>query len=357
MVLSTLADIIYNIYLFVYYFVQICVFIGSLLFNTIRNITWAGRWLVQIIHTFLSVVSEDNRYFIEDVKSVVGGIAGFFTNNINSLCSAIANLLSKKIAWLRSIPCIIFETIKRGLVDIGEAVWCLVNLPAQLALLLLDFIVFSTIWLKDVVKTSVELGYDSMNTFIRYTTHDVPVEAACGLSLVVLAYFYRRPLIPFLRIAGFNLFRELRSLLRKCTRFFNWIHQTISLRRIAFYAYCETHLARRLIEIRTSLHERATGILDLEAWPILRSMFTAGNDFHHARPTGRSLVQAQRRHETPNRTTIGSCIICEDNERSVAFVPCGHICACKVCSNHLCYHNPVCPICRSYIQQKLEIFI
>ncbi|KFB36324.1 hypothetical protein ZHAS_00003448 [Anopheles sinensis] len=360
MVLSTLADFIYNLCLFVCYVIKIATFIGALLFDTICNITWACRWLGEIIHTFLTVVNEDNRYFIQDVKSVVGGIAGFFTDNINSVCSAFENFISKEVAFVRSIPGIIFEKFKRSLVDIGEAVWCLVTLPLQLALLLLDFAVFSATWLKDVAKASFELGYDSMNTFIHYTIHDVPVEAAGGLGLLVLAYVYRKAIIPFLRKAAFGLFRLLRSLLLKCIRLVKSIYQAYTVRRAAFRAYCETQLPRRIDQIRNSLHERATDILDSEAWPMfhsIRSMFAMRNDDRNAVPIERPPVQAQRRHETPNRTTIGSCIICEDNDRSVAFVPCGHICACKICSNHLCNHNPVCPICRSYIRQKLEVFI
>uniref|UniRef100_A0A182IVG3 Uncharacterized protein n=1 Tax=Anopheles atroparvus TaxID=41427 RepID=A0A182IVG3_ANOAO len=170
MVLSTLADIIYNLYLLIYYVLKTCAFIGYLLIDIVHHVSW----LIKNAYDFCTVVYEDNRYFIQDLKSVVVGTADFFINNIATAYSAsrsICENLSKTVAALLNCSNFIVTTAKQGLV------------------------------------------------------------------------------------------------------------------------------------------------------------------------------------------LIGLCIICEDNERSVAFVPCGHICACKVCSIHLCYHNPVCPLCRSYIQQKLEIYL
>lgn len=52
--------------------------------------------------------------------------------------------------------------------------------------------------------------------------------------------------------------------------------------------------------------------------------------------------------------TRSNCVICLSNQRRIAFVPCGHLCICRNCSN-----NPdiiVCPICRNPESSRLEIF-
>ena len=50
----------------------------------------------------------------------------------------------------------------------------------------------------------------------------------------------------------------------------------------------------------------------------------------------------------------GKCIICCVNDINVAFVPCGHMTTCDVCSKQILKQG--CPICRSPIAQTLKIF-
>ena len=47
------------------------------------------------------------------------------------------------------------------------------------------------------------------------------------------------------------------------------------------------------------------------------------------------------------------CKLCMDCERSIAFSPCGHLIACKLCATSL----DSCPVCRCKISQFLKIFI
>lgn len=53
------------------------------------------------------------------------------------------------------------------------------------------------------------------------------------------------------------------------------------------------------------------------------------------------------------------CIICMDNPKELACVPCGHRCMCKQCSQQFLTsssENPQCPVCRTTITQTLQIF-
>ncbi|XP_053663341.1 uncharacterized protein LOC128712474 [Anopheles marshallii] len=63
------------------------------------------------------------------------------------------------------------------------------------------------------------------------------------------------------------------------------------------------------------------------------------------------------RDRTPTPSTVGICIICQENERTVAFIPCEHLCVCKVCARILIYYDPKCPLCRSYIYERLEVYV
>jgi len=47
-----------------------------------------------------------------------------------------------------------------------------------------------------------------------------------------------------------------------------------------------------------------------------------------------------------------SCIICLENERCVALIPCGHLCLCRQC----CGSQTKCPICRTPIREFLRTF-
>jgi hypothetical protein len=48
-----------------------------------------------------------------------------------------------------------------------------------------------------------------------------------------------------------------------------------------------------------------------------------------------------------------TCIVCIDREKSVACMPCKHLCLCVECSKNL----KICPLCRQEIQSTLELFV
>jgi hypothetical protein len=43
---------------------------------------------------------------------------------------------------------------------------------------------------------------------------------------------------------------------------------------------------------------------------------------------------------------LGNCIICLDSQRTWAFLPCGHKCACRDCSQDFLWRHNQCPICK-----------
>jgi len=47
------------------------------------------------------------------------------------------------------------------------------------------------------------------------------------------------------------------------------------------------------------------------------------------------------------------CMLCNDNVKSVAFTPCGHVCVCEQCG----HREKECPVCKSPIQQKIKVVV
>jgi hypothetical protein len=50
------------------------------------------------------------------------------------------------------------------------------------------------------------------------------------------------------------------------------------------------------------------------------------------------------------------CVICQDEQKNVLFLPCRHMCACSACSQRLVGGLAHCPICRSAIRQRVEVY-
>ena len=46
------------------------------------------------------------------------------------------------------------------------------------------------------------------------------------------------------------------------------------------------------------------------------------------------------------------CVVCLHSAKSLAFVPCGHLCACTACGKKL----KECPLCRAPVQQWLRVY-
>ena len=56
----------------------------------------------------------------------------------------------------------------------------------------------------------------------------------------------------------------------------------------------------------------------------------------------------------------GTCVICHDNSKSVLLLPCRHLCLCTECTHQLLkltFRRRVCPLCRSYIQNWIEVYV
>ena len=54
--------------------------------------------------------------------------------------------------------------------------------------------------------------------------------------------------------------------------------------------------------------------------------------------------------------TGGRCVVCFVSAATHAFVPCGHRCVCEECASIVVF-QAYCPICRSWVQSSLRIYL
>jgi len=65
-------------------------------------------------------------------------------------------------------------------------------------------------------------------------------------------------------------------------------------------------------------------------------------------------VERQRQEDSEDRL----CLVCNEHRKSVAFLPCGHVPACRACApRFLQSPTPQCPNCRSHIQSSWPIYL
>mmetsp|Transcript_26611 Transcript_26611/g.61152 ORF Transcript_26611/g.61152 Transcript_26611/m.61152 type:complete len:209 (-) Transcript_26611:208-834(-) len=54
----------------------------------------------------------------------------------------------------------------------------------------------------------------------------------------------------------------------------------------------------------------------------------------------------------------GTCTMCLEALCSCVFLPCSHVCCCQACASRLCeQENPLCPLCRQLVENRLDAFL
>uniref|UniRef100_A0A1S4HCF5 RING-type domain-containing protein n=2 Tax=gambiae species complex TaxID=44542 RepID=A0A1S4HCF5_ANOGA len=375
MVLAALGDFIYHCYMLLYYIIRVSTFVGYLLYDTLSKIGWAVLWCVQNVSVFARIVYEDNHHHIQDVRTILGGTSDFFISNLVKVCSAVWTVCCVFREALIRCWTLLWQTvwcIKRSLVLIGEAVWLLFTAPYQLLVLLDELLCYGTQQTLQLARNTATFCANGVVDIVHYTIHDVPLESALGLVLLGLIYLNPGPakcVLQFLLKAARFAYRVGRA---KAQRVVATLNDKLS--RIALAAYI-----RILIPLGELLRRYLHGTLHLLRYDRIRSLIqsiplnrnmlelSTPQENQHTERNNRQEPPAAlpppppppppRRRSTPQRAKIGSCIICEDDDRTIVFVPCGHLCVCKTCARNIAYYNPVCPVCRTHIEKQLKVYL
>lgn len=53
------------------------------------------------------------------------------------------------------------------------------------------------------------------------------------------------------------------------------------------------------------------------------------------------------------------CVVCRDRQKRVLLLPCKHLCLCDECADYLlfCTERRDCPLCRTYIEQSMSVYL
>ncbi|EDS34326.1 hypothetical protein CpipJ_CPIJ010511 [Culex quinquefasciatus] len=391
MALAEIADFIVNVFQLVNYLLKISIFIGKVLVEIIRNGSLLVWRVLQAIGRFMVVFYEDYAYFIEDFRCALNSFANFVIECLSAICGGliravlaigdgivlgyhgVGELLSGR---LLTVPIFTFEFVKQVLVLLGNGVWFLVTLPGQLGQGLLEC--FST-GLKVLEGFSRDFGAKSLEIVCRlavFLVKDVPLQSVAGLCVLALAYMNPK---CTKRVLNF-CFRVVRYFYRKLLPYGRGIRRK--------FLNARHKISQLLIQtLRTILicfiftRDRAVHIYDTEvrqALALIRDFFAFTQPVPPPQPhqgrieqrdssTSSSSASSRSSSASSERTekqpgsgllaSIGLCIICEDNEKSVVLVPCGHLCLCKRCANQLSHYDQYCPLCRMLIHRKVEVFV
>lgn len=103
------------------------------------------------------------------------------------------------------------------------------------------------------------------------------------------------------------------------------------VRRAILGAVADQIQASKLADIKLSSDHTAERISAPSAPPLIETV-----------PSAPSRILARTENE---------CCVCQDASCSVVFLQCGHVCTCSACANGV----TVCPLCRCYISQRIEL--
>ena len=112
---------------------------------------------------------------------------------------------------------------------------------------------------------------------------------------------------------------------------------------------------KEIRELKTEINELKTLLklsfeLQLDMQRSLKQEINAliSNTFHN--DASASLLNLSR------PSNEGSCLICTESQVDTVFYPCGHMCACYVCSMNLKQKNHNCPVCRAPIKDIIRTY-
>lgn len=91
-------------------------------------------------------------------------------------------------------------------------------------------------------------------------------------------------------------------------------------------------------------------------WPDLFDNHMKGMKNKQAVYEGSKKAEEDKKKANNPSKHLGACAICLENPQTHAFVPCGHVCACKECSTRVMAKNKKCPMCNKVSKMTMELF-
>jgi len=71
----------------------------------------------------------------------------------------------------------------------------------------------------------------------------------------------------------------------------------------------------------------------------------------------RAETAEQQLSQLPQTDAANECIVCFNPPKTHVLVPCGHLCVCVACAEHIVKGSRECPQCRSLVTHTYKVFL
>lgn len=306
------------------FILEVSTFIGSVIVNQIYSALENISQILRLAVVLLQVLYEDEVVFFEDLAEK-SSYAIFFigsgiseigeslvniyeagVNGINVFTNEIFGVFSKISLFLKS-SCYVLEAVALLIVDgfllVGNSVWLAVTkLPIELFMCFIEILQ----QIQTLLKYVLELFQSFHNIVIcmMQTTMDlilrIPYSSVIGGIIAVLSFLYA------------------------CAHF----TQILSFALQAVVAGCN--------------------FMSLMCYNLWTGHFL----------TRKSFISLSYKNDLNDRYIEEKlCIVCKEGLKEVMLLPCRHVCLCSDCRPYIVRNHKLCPLCRTYIQTTMKVYI
>lgn len=343
-----------------YYILVISYNIGKILVSLLQVIITFITHALQGLVKFFNVFYEDYLVFFNDlnfyISSIFTQLKATGLTGITKTYSGVAYLL-KEIAYTFTTGHVqitkfgnflilsfswIIDFLKTFTILIGNGVWFLLTLLPNFILFLLK-IVQEIIWLTvNFIGRLVQHFYGTLIKLFSATINyfkDVPMQAVIGI--LAIYFVYKNAMI--FKVALYLIGRSLKLILRSIA---------LKVRDYLIVRYALVLEYFRRTGTRTRFVPQTT-----VSTP--RQPLNSSNSSCSPSP-GQSTTRTKKSNKKISNGKLKDsnlCIICQDRDRCVVLFPCRHLCLCVECAREMSSYQNDCPLCRTRISQKINVFV
>lgn len=355
--LRALGQLAYYLLVLSYNIGKILVEILKIIINFL-SVTWKG------LVTFFNVFYEDFLVFSNDLNFYISsifiqlktiGLTGITKtySGVTYLMKEIAYILTTghvKISnfgnFFISSFLLIIDFFKKFFILIGNGVWFLITLLPNFILFLLKIVQKIIFYTANFIIRLVQHFYELLLKFIVSTIDyfkDVPLQAVCGILAIYVVYKNANLFKSALRFIG----RKLKLILRR-----------IAL-KIRDYLIVRYALVLEYIR-RTGTRPTRVVPQSIVSTPRQPLNSTNSSNSSCSPSPGQSIIRKRKSVRNISNKKLGDsnlCIICQDRDRCVVLFPCKHLCLCVECAREISSYQNDCPLCRTRISQKINVYV
>ncbi|CAN7989862.1 unnamed protein product [Ixodes pacificus] len=303
--------------------------VGAILLSAVLRLCSVVAQISTSLYHGLYYACRDFLYFLEDIVALVRSVVSAVDCAVHGItvCVVLAYAsIIRAIVFIHDVITSTWDLIVTGVFYVSSSVSSLVSLLLGSTLLLLQLVPFAvcqTALYAYSSAVSVLTGVVGLFVAACTVTWGTASRTVCSVRTL----FWKQPRDVY---AGFAIACVLAAAVRLTFRF--QLHR---------------RLFQRLAALRPPRRRR----------PSRR----AGPD--RSPPFTMTLRSTQRRdrlqcleRELEQEREKQLCVVCQDEERCVILLPCGHFALCVACMETLLEMQPTCPVCRHFINRVVRVY-